>query len=225
MLSHIQLSVTPWTVAHRAPRPMGFSRQQYWSGLPFPSPGESSWPRDWTWVSCIGRQILYHLSHWGSPLANRVGFCFSIYPEIRLLLTIFTAPLWLCRHILVSSCPQSPFPPWSIPLPPTIEARGHLWVPESVHVPPLLRTLCGSHLPQRKSPSHRHNPQGSASSAASFAQLHLPLLCSLTHPDPATSASSLFLKHTSHHLASGPLRGLLPLSGLHMTPHLLWVFA
>ena len=31
---------TPWTVAHRAPLSMGFSRQEYWSGLPFPSPGD-----------------------------------------------------------------------------------------------------------------------------------------------------------------------------------------
>jgi len=30
--------VTPWTVAHQAPLSMGFSRQEYWSGLPFPSP-------------------------------------------------------------------------------------------------------------------------------------------------------------------------------------------
>ena len=33
-------SATPWTVAYRAPPSMGFSRQEYWSGLPFPSPGE-----------------------------------------------------------------------------------------------------------------------------------------------------------------------------------------
>ena len=31
---------TPWTVAHQAPLFMGFSRQEYWSGLPFPSPGD-----------------------------------------------------------------------------------------------------------------------------------------------------------------------------------------
>ena len=31
---------TPWTVAHQAPLPMGFSRQQYWSGLALPSPGD-----------------------------------------------------------------------------------------------------------------------------------------------------------------------------------------
>ena len=38
-LSHVWLFVTPWTVAHQAPPSMGFSRQKYWSGLPFPPPG------------------------------------------------------------------------------------------------------------------------------------------------------------------------------------------
>ena len=37
-LSHVQLFATPWTVAYYAPPSMGFSRQEYWSGLPFPSP-------------------------------------------------------------------------------------------------------------------------------------------------------------------------------------------
>ena len=39
-LSHVQLFVTPWTVVHQIPLSMGFSRQEYWSGLPFPSPGD-----------------------------------------------------------------------------------------------------------------------------------------------------------------------------------------
>ena len=39
VLSHVWLFVTPWTVAHQAPLPMEFSRQEYWSGLPFPSSG------------------------------------------------------------------------------------------------------------------------------------------------------------------------------------------
>ena len=39
-LSHVQLFATPWTVAYQAPPSMGFSRQEYWSGLPFPSPGD-----------------------------------------------------------------------------------------------------------------------------------------------------------------------------------------
>ena len=37
-LSHVQLLATPWTAAHQAPPSMGFSRQEYWSGLPLPSP-------------------------------------------------------------------------------------------------------------------------------------------------------------------------------------------
>ena len=39
-LSCIQLFVTPWAVAHQAPLSMGFSRQEYWSGLSFPLPGD-----------------------------------------------------------------------------------------------------------------------------------------------------------------------------------------
>ena len=39
-LSPVQLLVTPWTAAYQAPPPMGFSRQEYWSGLPLPSPRE-----------------------------------------------------------------------------------------------------------------------------------------------------------------------------------------
>ena len=46
-------SVTPWTVARQAPLSMGFSRQEYWSGLPFPSPGDLPDPgRDQICVSC-----------------------------------------------------------------------------------------------------------------------------------------------------------------------------
>ena len=39
-LSHVQLFVTPWTVACQAPLSMRFSRKEHWSGLPFPSPGD-----------------------------------------------------------------------------------------------------------------------------------------------------------------------------------------
>ena len=43
--SHVQLSATPWTIARQAPLPMGFSRQEHQSGLPFPSPGGLADPR------------------------------------------------------------------------------------------------------------------------------------------------------------------------------------
>ena len=38
-LSRVRLFVTPWTVAYQAPPSMGFYMQEYWTGLPFPSPG------------------------------------------------------------------------------------------------------------------------------------------------------------------------------------------
>ena len=40
LFSHVQLLATLWTVAHQAPLSMGFSRQEYWSGLPCPPPGD-----------------------------------------------------------------------------------------------------------------------------------------------------------------------------------------
>ena len=40
LLGRVRLFVTWWTVARQAPPSMGFSRQEYWSGLPFPSPGD-----------------------------------------------------------------------------------------------------------------------------------------------------------------------------------------
>ena len=40
LLSHVHLFATPWTVAHQASPSVRFSRQESWSGLPFPSPGD-----------------------------------------------------------------------------------------------------------------------------------------------------------------------------------------
>ena len=39
-LSRVRLFATPWTIAYQASPSLGFSRQEYWSGLPFPSPGD-----------------------------------------------------------------------------------------------------------------------------------------------------------------------------------------
>ena len=51
----------PWTIVHQAPLPMGFFRQEYWNGLPFPPSRESSQAKDQTCgISYLGRQILYH---------------------------------------------------------------------------------------------------------------------------------------------------------------------
>ena len=40
VLNHVQLFATPWTVAHQAPVSMGFSREEYWKGVPFTPPGD-----------------------------------------------------------------------------------------------------------------------------------------------------------------------------------------
>ena len=44
-LNHVWLFATPWIVACQTPSSIGFSRQEHWSGLPFPSPGDLSYPR------------------------------------------------------------------------------------------------------------------------------------------------------------------------------------
>ena len=59
--------VTPWTVAHQAPLFMRFPRQEYWSGMPFPSPGDLSDPGIETVSSALQEDTL-PLSYQGSPL-------------------------------------------------------------------------------------------------------------------------------------------------------------
>ena len=66
LLSRVRLFVTPWTVAYQLPPSLGFSRQEYWSGLPFPSPGDLPIPGiEPRLLHC--RQTLYPLRHQGSP--------------------------------------------------------------------------------------------------------------------------------------------------------------
>ena len=73
-LNCVRLFATPWTVAYQAPWSMGFSRQEYWSGLLFPSPGDFL-----TQGSNLGllhcRQMLYNLSYryCDHPLINKVA--------------------------------------------------------------------------------------------------------------------------------------------------------
>ena len=60
--SHVQLFATPWTVAHLAPLSVGFSRQEHWSGLLYPSPGDLPHPGIKPRFPAL-QQILYHLGH------------------------------------------------------------------------------------------------------------------------------------------------------------------
>ena len=72
--SVVSNSVNPWTAAHQAPLSIGFSRQEHWSGLPFPSPGDlpnlkgrMNQGSNPGLLHC--RQIIYYLSCQGSPSA------------------------------------------------------------------------------------------------------------------------------------------------------------
>ena len=76
MLSHVQFFVTPGTVAHKTPLTMELSRQEYWSGLLFPSPGDLPRPGI--------EPVLWHLLHWevdSLPL-HHLGRCMYIYIHI-----------------------------------------------------------------------------------------------------------------------------------------------
>ena len=73
-LSHVRLFATPWTVVYQAPPSMGFSRQEYWSGLPFPSPMHESekWKSYSSWPHGLHPIRLLH--PWDSPgKSTRVG--------------------------------------------------------------------------------------------------------------------------------------------------------
>ena len=66
---HVQLFVTIWTVAHQAPLFMGYFRQEYWSGLPCPPPGDLPKPgiEPVSFVSYIGRRFLTSSVTWEEP--------------------------------------------------------------------------------------------------------------------------------------------------------------
>ena len=89
LLSCVWLFAILWTVACQAPLSMGFSMQEYWSGLPFPSPGESSRPGIKLGSPAL-QATLYCLSHQGIPKsgsqdsANFLDFIFDYSLQKRL---------------------------------------------------------------------------------------------------------------------------------------------
>ena len=60
--------VTPWTVACQAPLSMGFPRQEYWRGLPFPSPGDLPDPRIKLTSSVLAGRLFFITEPPGKPL-------------------------------------------------------------------------------------------------------------------------------------------------------------
>ena len=72
MLSRVWLFATPWTVAPQAPLSMGFFRQEYWSGWPFPSPADLPDPGIELKVSCIPGPCSHSIPFWASLIAQLV---------------------------------------------------------------------------------------------------------------------------------------------------------
>ena len=110
-LSHVQLSVTPWTVAYQSPPSMVFSRQEYWTGLPFPSPATVEVPQtsvQWlTPPTSYPRQLMsYSFYRWREGATCRNS---TVSSDSHLQ----TGPQWSDQHHLdcfkysYSSVPES----------------------------------------------------------------------------------------------------------------------
>ena len=98
LLSHVQLFVTPWTVACQAPLSMGSSRQEYWSGLPFPSPGDLSNPGIKLWPPALQADSLP-----SEPPENQY-FAFFLWGNMPLITCEWTFSLFLISAYYLPSC-------------------------------------------------------------------------------------------------------------------------
>ena len=97
-----RLFATPWTVAYQAPLSMGFSRQEYWSGLPFPSPGDLPNPGIEPWSPTLqadaltseppGKPMRVYNSHWFTAIlksSQEITACFFLRSQSYFLGRIF----------------------------------------------------------------------------------------------------------------------------------------
>ena len=129
-VNHVQLFATPWAIACQAPLSTGFSRQEYWSGLPFLSLGDlPDQELNPGLLHC--RQILYHLSH--SDLnnietggGNRVPlFLLFIYFNWRLITLQYRGGFCHTFTWISPGCTCVPFPEPPSYLPPHPIPKGH----------------------------------------------------------------------------------------------------
>ena len=113
LLSRVQLFGTPWTVAHQAPLSMGFSRQEYWSGLPFPSLGDLPNPRTEPRSPALQADTLTSEPPWKPFLF----FIFKLYIIVLVLPNIKMNPpqVYMCSPSWTLLPPPSPFHPLGRP--------------------------------------------------------------------------------------------------------------
>ena len=92
-LSHVRLLATPWTAAHQAPLSMGFSGQEYWSGVPLPSPRQRA-VCAYLLISIYPQQgkrniaVVGSLEKWSpmSPTSWKSHFCIILSPRVWVVL-------------------------------------------------------------------------------------------------------------------------------------------
>ena len=94
--SCVLLFVTPWTVACQAPLSMGFSQQEYWSGLPFPSPGDLPDPgiKPVSPLSSALAGGFFTLNHQGSPPLGQRVLRINSHVHITLLIVMLVHAKW-----------------------------------------------------------------------------------------------------------------------------------
>ena len=107
----VQLFSTSWTVACQIPLSMEFSRQEYWSGLPFPIPGDLLNPRieaKSLATFCTGRCILYHCATWEAPewMVTKLKSCPS--PHLKHLQWLPIAPCGKSKTLRVIDMTSMP---------------------------------------------------------------------------------------------------------------------
>ena len=91
-LSRVRLFVTLWTVTYQAPPSMGFSRQEYWSGLPFPSPGDL--PDPGIVLGSPGLQAVSRFNLWATNSAWGFPFLYTLSSIYCLMMAIMTGVRW-----------------------------------------------------------------------------------------------------------------------------------
>ena len=110
-LSRVRLLATPWTAAYQAPLSMGFSRQEYWSGVPLPSPSDPLWSSKSPWPS-EGGHASPHIWHSAPKFNNKIrptSSCSSPIPVIILygqscaILLVILSPLYISLRIFLGN--------------------------------------------------------------------------------------------------------------------------
>ena len=109
MLSHAQLFVTPWTEAQKPPLSVGFSRQQYWSELPFPTLGDLPNQGIKSYLlHLLHWQADSHLTIWEDPIHIYHYFFMSLSTDTQLLIHFWAirnkASLNICVQVFVWTC-------------------------------------------------------------------------------------------------------------------------